>query len=222
MHQTWLDLLFAHWPISLDVLRPLVPQELPLDTFEGKCWVGIAPFHMRNVRPRFVPALPWLSAFPELNVRTYATVDGKPGVYFFSLDAANWPAVLGARFSFHLPYFHAKMSVQINQATISYQSVRSRGGAEFAANYAPIAPVQVRPRGTLEHWLTERYCLYTVFRGQVYRGEIHHLPWPLQDAMAEITTNTMAAAARIPLPEAVPLLHFARKLDVLIWPLQRL
>jgi len=222
MAQTWNDLLFAHWPVAPEKLGPLVPPELPLDTFDGQCWVAIAPFHMTGVRGRFVPPLPGLSAFPELNVRTYVTLNGKPGVYFFSLDAANKMAVRVARATYRLPYFFSMMSVRQSEGWIDYSSLREDADARLRARYRPIKPVQLRAPGSLEHWLTERYCLYTAFRGSVYRAEIHHEPWPLQDAEAEIAENTMAEAAGIKLPETAPLLHFAKKLEVLIWPLRKL
>jgi hypothetical protein len=221
MSQTWNDLLFAHWPVDPAILRPLVPPELPLDQFEGQCWVAVAPFHMSDIHFRGLPALPGLSRFPELNVRAYVTVDGKPGVYFFSLDAANLPAVWAARVFYRLPYFHARMSAQVHNSSVVYESTRFQGHAEFRALYRPIAPVMLRERGSLANWLTERYCLYTVAKGMVYRAEIHHQQWPLQDAAAKIEVNTMAAASGISLPSAPPLLHFSRKLEVLIWPLRR-
>ncbi len=222
MQQTWNDLLFAHWPVPPEVVRPLVPPELPLDIRDGQCWVAVAPFHMTNVRARFVPPLPGISAFPELNVRTYVTYGGKPGVFFFSLDAASRLAVWGARASYRLPYFFANMDVQDEDGWIHYRSSREGQKAELRANYRPIRPVQLRQSGSVEHWLSERYCLYTVVSGSVYRAEIHHAQWPLQDAEANIGANTMALAAGIELPRVPPLLHFSKKLDVLIWPLKML
>jgi uncharacterized protein len=225
MKQTWQDLLFAHWPLSAEILRPLVPSQLILDLFDGQCWLAVTPFRMSGIRARGLPPLPGLSKFPELNVRTYVTCGGKPGVYFFSLDAENLPAVWAARAIYHLPYFHAAMSSEDREGTIHYSSRRHsslRCGlpAELRARYRPITDVRLRQKGSVEHWLTERYCLYTVHGGRVYRGEIHHLPWPLQDAEAEFTVNTMAQAARISLPASAPLLHFARTLEVLIWLLR--
>jgi uncharacterized protein len=219
MKQTWHDLLFAHWPLPPAMLRPLVPAQLALDLFDGHCWVGIVPFHMSGIRRRGVPPLPGLSRFPELNVRTYVTHESKPGVYFFSLDAANLLAVWAARKFYHLPYFHAEMKSEDRGGAIVYSSKRRKSAAEFRGSYRPIADVALRNKGSLEHWLTERYCLYTTHRSAVYRGEIHHQPWPLQDAEAEFEINTVAAAAGISLPPTPPLLHFARRLDVLIWPL---
>jgi uncharacterized protein YqjF (DUF2071 family) len=221
MTQTWHDLLFAHWPLLMAAMRPLVPEQLELDTFDGQSWVGVVPFHMSGVRARGMPALPGLSRFPELNVRTYVRYDGKPGVYFFSLDAANLPAVWAARHFFHLPYFYAAMTSKDVQGTIHYDSGRRGSAADFCGKYRPTKDVRLREKGSIEHWLTERYCLYTTHRGQVYHGDIHHQPWPLQDAEAEIKTNTVAASAEISLPATAPLLHFAKRLEVLIWPSRR-
>jgi uncharacterized protein YqjF (DUF2071 family) len=221
MQQTWNDLLFAHWPVSSDSMRGLVPPELPLDTYDGRCWVAVAPFHMSGIRARFMPPLPGVSALPELNVRTYVTYGGKAGVYFFSLDAASRLAVWGARTFYKLPYFFATMHVRDREVWIDYRSSRSTSPAEFRASYRPVSPVQLRAPGSLEHWLTERYCLYTVSGGSVYRSEIHHPQWPIQEAEADFQSNTMAAAAGITLPSGIPLLHFSKKLDVLIWPLKK-
>ena len=220
MEQTWNDLLFSHWPLSPESLRPLVPPELTLDTFDRKCWVAVAPFHMTGVRLRLVPSIPGISAFPELNVRTYVSFAGRPGVYFFSLDAASRLAVWAARSTYHLPYYFAKMESRAEGDWINYRSSRKNANAHLRAQYRAIRPVEVRTPGTLEHWLTERYCLYTVRGRSVFRAEIHHEPWPLQDAEAEFTENTMAKAAGIELPGIPPVLHFAKRLRVLVWPLK--
>ncbi len=221
MAQTWHDLLFAHWPIPPEVMRALVPSQLLLDLFDGQCWLGIVPFWMSGVRARGLPPIPGASRFPELNVRTYVTLGGKPGVYFFSLDAANMPAVCAARAFYHLPYFYASMKAEAATEEIVYTSTRRDQEAEFRGRYRPCAAARLREPGTVERWLTERYCLYAVHHGKVFRGEIHHKPWPLQDASTEISVNSMAAAAGISLPHSPPLLHFARRLDVLIWSLRR-
>ena len=224
MAQVWHDLLFAHWPIPAAALAALLPPGLTLDTWEGEAWVAVVPFRMSGVRPRLLPAVPGLSAFPELNVRTYVRVEEKPGVYFFSLDAANPLAVAVARALFHLPYFRAQMSCQAEGEAIPYTSRRTHNGAppaELRGSYAPVGPVYTATRGSLEAWLTERYCLYSVDRrGRVYRGEIHHAPWPLQKSQATFEHNSVAQAAGIPLPNRAPLLHFARRLDVLAWAIQ--
>jgi uncharacterized protein YqjF (DUF2071 family) len=221
MRMTWHDLLFAHWALPPDALRPLVPAPLSLDTFEGRAWLAVAPFHMSDVAPRGVPALPGVSAFPELNVRTYVTCAGAPGVLFFSLDAGSRLAVEAARILYRLPYYRAALSVTPEGEGVRYASRRrDRRGrpAKFRARYAPQGPVFQAAPGSLEHFLVERYCLYaTAPGGRVYRADIHHAPWPLQTASATIELNTMAVAAGVTLPPTPTLLHFARRLDVVAW-----
>jgi len=221
MMQSWHDLLFAHWPVDTAKLRTQIPERLEIDTFDGRAWLAVVPFRMTGVRMHGTPAAPWLSAFPELNVRAYVTLDGKPGVWFFSLDAGNSLAVAIARAWFHLPYFRARMRCSERNGWIEYSSQRAHSGAAPAAlqgRYRPVAPAFFPQQGTLEHFLTERYCLYALDGSRrLIRGEIHHRPWPLQHAQAEFARNTMAESIGIEL-EAQPLLHFARRQDVLVWP----
>ena len=226
MTQSWHDLLFAHWPVDVRTLRSKIPPGFELDLFDHQAWVGILPFHMTNVAPRFVPAIPWISAFPELNVRTYVRVGDKPGIYFFSLDTGSAVAATVGRSLFHLPYFTASMDVQHEAGGIHYTSRRRTDDAqpaEWIARYRPTGPVHDAEPGSLEYFLTERYCLHTVDETfHAYRLEIHHPPWRLQRADAEILTNTMADAAGLPLADRAPLLHYAKRHDVVAWPLTRL
>ena len=211
------------------MLRRLIPSGLELDTFDGAAWVGVVPFRMTGIRARGTPALPRLSAFPEINVRTYVRQrdpqDPRPGVYFFSLDAAHRLAVATARALYRLPYFLAEMDCRDDGHNIHYASRRIHpraAAAEFRGSYRPCGEAAaVQPR-CLEHWLVERYRLYTAHGDRMWAGDIHHRPWPLQPAEAEIRHNSMADAAGIALPGSAPLLHFARQLDVLIWPLRRI
>lgn len=224
MFQRWQDLLFAHWPVPAESLRPLIPSGLELDTFAGQAYIGVVPFRMSGIRVRFFPPIPGLSAFPELNVRTYVKADGKAGVWFFSLDARSAIAVATARRFFHLPYFNAEMALEDGSEWITYRSRRTHQGAPpaaFRGRYRSISPVYTAEKGSLDHWLTERYCLYTANRrGRLLIGEIHHAPWPLQRAEAEIEDNSMARSHGIILPESEPLLHFVRALPVRVWGLQ--
>jgi uncharacterized protein YqjF (DUF2071 family) len=225
MRQTWDRLLFAHWPVPFDTLRPLIPASLELDRYDGEAWLGVVPFLMRNVRPRALPTVPGLSAFPELNVRAYVTVGGKAGVYFFSLDAGNALAVEIARRWFHLPYFRARFSVSQAGERMNYRSMRAPSGAppaELDLVYRPTGPVYASIPGSLDAFLTERYCLYTTEKGgRLLRGEIHHQQWPLQPAEAEFQRNTMARAAGLALPDTPPLLHYAQHVETLAWSLAR-
>jgi uncharacterized protein YqjF (DUF2071 family) len=221
MVQRWHELLFAHWSLPPEQMRPLVPASLPLDLHEGRAWIGVVPFRMSNVTLRGMPSLPGVSDFLELNVRTYVTLDGKPGVYFFSLDAGNPIAVAAAR-TLHLPYYYAWLSLRRDGEAIEYASRRLPPGprpAELVARYQPVGPVYNPLPGSLAYFLTERYCLYAVDRrGRASRLEIHHPPWPLQDAEAEIRLNTMTAPFGLRLPETGPLLHYAARQDMVAWP----
>lgn len=224
MGQTWVDLLFAHWPVEPDALRRVLAPQLPLDTFDGRAWIAVTPFGVRNLRLRLSLPVPWLSSFPEVNVRTYVTVGGRPGIYFFSLDAGSALAVAAARRAYLLPYFRARMSMRRAGCDVRFASERvgedAPAPARLHGSYRPTGPAFAAAPGTLEHWLTERYCLYTLDdRGEVQRGEIHHRPWPLQPATADLAVNTMAAEVGLDL-RGEPLLHYAGRQDVVFWSLE--
>jgi hypothetical protein len=212
--QTWERLCFLHWRVPADTLRELVPEQLELDTHDGSAWLGITPFRIRGLRLRGMLPLPRLSAFLELNVRTYVTHAGKSGIWFFTLDAESAFFVEAARRLYRLPYHHARMSWRTSGDRIDYQSERI--GARFEGSYRPAGPAAPPERGTREHFLTERYCLYTEYENQLYRAEIHHPPWPLQPAEAELRENTMAPVDL----ERDPLAHYSERQDVVIWPLE--
>ncbi len=224
MRQSWRNLLFAHWPVAVDELRDCIPTELEIDTFERFAWVAVVPFSMNDVCPRFVSPMPWISNFLELNVRTYVVKDGIPGVYFFSLDCSNPVAVRVARQYFHLPYFDAKMSLDIVGNEVIYKSSRANSGECFEARYYPEGKVLEPDKDSIEHFLTERYCLYTTDKqGRLYQGVIHHLPWSLQIARAEISTNTMIPVTLgFTLPDSKPLLHFSKAIDTVEWWLRKM
>jgi len=221
IEMVWHDLLFAHWPVPVHLLRPLIPPRLEIDLFEGQAWLGIVPFRMSGVRALPFPAVPGSALFPEINVRTYVIESGKPGVWFFSLDAASLLAVKAARAWYHLPYFHADISVHSEREWIAYESSRrNRSDSDavgFEGKYRATGPPSCGQCGPLAHWLTERYCLYSVTSRHLYRAEIHHAMWPLQPAEAEISRNTMTRPLGINLPDVAPLLHFAEKLEVSAW-----
>ena len=221
MGQTWDDLLFAHWRAPADALRTLLPAGLELDLFEDEAWIGITPFAVTGLRARGLPPVPFVSSFLELNTRTYVSARGKPGIWFFSLDASSELAVEGARRGYKLPYFRATMRADWRQEWLSYESRRrdSRGEpAAFAGRYRPNGEqIGPDPR-SLAHFLTERYCLYAVDEGRLKRAEIHHRPWPLQPAEAVIEENTMPPGG-VELLDEDPLLHFSARQDVVIWPL---
>jgi uncharacterized protein YqjF (DUF2071 family) len=219
LRQRWLNLLFAHWPVPAAALRPLVPPSLTIEEFGGTSWVGIVPFKIEGLMWRGLPDLPYFSSFPEVNLRLYVTATGKPGVWFISLDADNAAAVLGARTVFRLPYWRARMSVQAVGDAVHFRSVRRRDPQTCVdVGYHPIGPPAEAVPGTLDYFLTERYCLYTAATsGRLKRLDIHHPPWQLQRATATFARNTLAARQGIALPDREPILHFSRRQDVIAW-----
>lgn len=218
--QSWHDLLFAHWPLGQDALRRIVPSALELDTFDGECWLGIVPFRMRTVRLAWCPPVAGTSSFAEINLRTYVVSGDRPGIFFFTLDAGNPIAVSLGRRLYGLPYLHARVALQLQGDAIAFHSSRNEPGwptASFAAIYRPTGVTRRAPPGTLEHWLTERYCFYTATRDRgLLRTEVHHPPWPLQPATADIQVASLAAPYEIDLP-GTPLLHFSRAQHVVAW-----
>lgn len=221
MKQTWNDILFAHYPVKLEELRRSVPDVLPLDAWDGVGWIGVVPFHMTGIRLRGLPPIPGTDRFPELNVRTYVTLNGKPGVYFFSLDATNKLAVKVAQTLYHLPYRYADMKVKRMGSTIDYESRRRDGGdAGLICSYKPISDPFYAPKGSFDEWVTERYCLYTLNKkGVPLRCDILHQPWLLQHAEAEFRQNTMLPKRGTTFLSDQPILHFSKKIEVRLWPL---
>lgn len=223
MQQSWSQLLFAHWPVKAELLRDLVPASLSIDEFDGFAWLAIVPFAMRKVHPRFTPTLPWFSDFLELNIRTYVSKNGIAGVYFFSLDCSNPFAVWAARTFYHLPYFNASMQLfEAGPDQINYASRRSKSDAEFKARYRPCGPVFQAASGSIEEFLTERYCLYTEDpRRSCFRGVIHHERWPLQVAEAEFEKlQLVESTIAIKLAERPALLHYSSNIDTIEWMLE--
>ena len=220
MVQRWHDLLFAHWRCPLTELRRLIPEPLEIDTFDGSAWIGIVPFVMSNTRPRFSPIA--MTGFPELNVRTYVRHGDEEGVWFFSLDASNPLAVRAARAAVHLPYYDARMGMKVApDGSVAYHSERTHRGAPpavFDATYRPEGEAHRAAPGTLEHFLVERYELFSTSRRGLLHVTIAHPPWPLQRASARIERSTMAAAAGIALTGHPAHLHFAARVDVRTWP----
>jgi uncharacterized protein YqjF (DUF2071 family) len=230
MTQRWNDLLFAHWPVPPASLAPLIPEGLQVDTYHGSAWLGVVPFWMDRIKFRGVPRIPGTSSFPELNVRTYVRDlhSGTQGVFFLSLDAANLLAVLCARGFYRLPYHWADMRIEQRGEREFWFASRRRMVQQpvlFSARYRGLGPtrklVENRP-GSLEYFLTERYCLFTRNRyGQPMRANIHHVPWPLEEAEADIERNDLPAALGIHLPNVAPVLHYSRRLAVYVWQLER-
>jgi len=218
LRQTWSQLSFLHWEVPAERLAQLLPPGLTLDTYEGRAFVGLVPFTMSGIRPPFLPALPWLSAFHETNVRTYVRVPGhEPGVYFFSLEAANPVAVLLARSLWRLPYQHARMTIASQGASHEYRSERLWPGPRPARSHVRVSVtggVAPARQGSLEHFLVERYWLYTGAGDRISKGRVHHTAYPLQPASALWVDENLVSSAGIERPDSTPLAHFASGVEV--------
>jgi uncharacterized protein len=217
MSQAWRNLLFAHWRIEPAVLQALLPKPLEIDIFDGSAWLGVVPFRMCDVRGR---CLPIAFNFLELNVRTYVKYGERKGVFFFSLDADHHLSVWGARTFYGLPYFDASMQYGESNGLIHYASDRivlNETAANFQAVYESVAPPRLAQDGSLEHFLTERYCLLTVNNGKVYRTDIHHAPWKLSPARALISVNSMADPLGIDLPTEPDSVLYSHDISMVAW-----
>lgn len=225
--ERWNDLLFAHWPVPAAAITALLPPSLETDTFQGSAWVGMVPFWLDRIKLRGIPTLPGMRGFPDLNLRTYVRdrASGAQGIYCFSIDAGNPFAAAAARLFFRLPYHWAEMHFEKrSDREFSFYSRRrfSPRSVIFKVRYRGLGPNRRTaeiPAGSLEYFLTERYCLFTSnHNGQPIRANIHHVPSPLEEAEAEIERNDLAAAIGIALPNEKPILHYSRRLAIYIWP----
>ncbi|HWO97815.1 MAG TPA: DUF2071 domain-containing protein [Bacillus sp. (in: firmicutes)] len=225
MRQTWSNLLFLHWPIPPETLRPYIPPSLQIDTFDRSAWLGIVVFVMDGIYPRGLSTVSVTPKFPEINVRTYVHCNGKPGVYFMSLDVADRASLTIAKRWFRLPYHSAQMSFQKEGQTFHCQSIRkgkTKAPIRFDGKYTPLSEAYFPEKESLDHWLTERYCLYsTDHRANIYCGEIHHRPWPLQKAATDICINTLFSPFNFNLDGINPISHFSIGVDTLIWNIQK-
>src|SRR4051794_27395779 len=215
MGQSWRNLLFAHWPVPADVLRPLIPPTLRIDTWDGHAWLGITPFAVVGLSPRLGPPLPVVSRFVETNVRTYVTVGDRPGIFFLTLDADSWLAVAGARVTYRLPYRRAAVRRLHSEGGVEHRTTSA--ALDLAANYRPAADGAIAPAGSLEWFLVERYCLYAARDGRIERADIHHRPWQLHRPAdgCRIEGVWVRGVGALPPPA---LLHVAPRQDVVVWP----
>lgn len=216
----WCSILFAHWPLPPDLLRPLIPPGLELDLWGGSAWLGITPFFMTDVRPHGLPAIPGFSTFPQVDLRTYVRRRDKPGVFYLNLEAPNPAAVWGARALYHMAYFLARVEGEVDGERVTFRSRREsdRGVVSWRSTHWPVSECRSVAPGTVEEFLIDRWVMYTAGgRHGLSRTEIHRLPWQIQDARVEILSNSLAAAHGISLPDTPPLVHCSPGVETLIW-----
>lgn len=221
LQQTWDDVLFLHWPVSEAILRDHIPAQLDLDRYEGTAWVSLVLFEVNGMRPRALPPIPFVHSFLELNVRTYVTYKGKPGIYFFSLDANSRLAVRMARIGYSLPYHLAKIELKRKTGKIEFSSSRihkNKPKESLQTIYRPTAEGYFAKKGTLDYWLTERYCLWTQKGRRLFRTDILHEKWKLQKAEVEIQKNSMAHFLPASSLSSDPVIHYSPSKRVLFWP----
>ena len=222
MYQNWSKILLLHWPVPVEMLRPLIPESLEIDTFDGQAYVSLVPFTMNGIRPRGFPSVKHVSDFHEINVRTYVVHNGVPGVWFFSLDAANRMAVKLARTWFHLPYHHASIDLTQERDRITYTSIRKgEKSIECQLKYLITGAPIPTPPGSLNNFLVERYILFTEYKGRLMSGQVHHVPYPLQTAKLESLEESMVQSVGVVRAESAPIVHYAEGLNVEIFPLKR-
>jgi uncharacterized protein YqjF (DUF2071 family) len=221
--QRWLDLFFAHWAVSPEKLRACVPAGLDIETADGSAWVSVVAFRMVNVRPRFLPPVGLVSNFLELNLRTYVCAAGKPGVYFLSIHGSKPLAVRVARLLSPLPYVRARMSATWTRTDCRFDSVcDNAGAAAFSAMYKPQSQLCDSPAGSLDAWLTERYCMYTdTHKRGLLRGEIHHKRWPLQKVQASVPVNSLGQPFGLDLSHTPDSAHYCAGIDAIAWPFEQ-
>ena len=220
--QSWLDLAFLHYPVATKEIESRIPKGVSIDTYENAAWIGLVPFRMSGVMRRPLPDIPLFSSFPELNLRTYVIAEGKPGVWFFSLDAASYPIVLGGKALYDLPYHYANSSLNQKEDWFEFLSIRKKERTKFHAKYRPIGEEFLAKNGTFEHWATERYCLYSLSGHlSISRVEVHHKQWPLQKSEVDIVENEIIDSAGISVIDNKPRCHYSRGVHVISYGKQR-
>jgi hypothetical protein len=219
----WRDALFLHWRIDADTIARIIPPDLELDLYDAEAWISIVAFRITGARLRGIPRFAALPPFGEINVRTYVRDAEKHGVWFLSLDAANTLAVWAARTGLHLPYVHARIDGTWDGPTCNYRSKRTgrTNGARLDASARIDSTPRIAAPRSLEHWLAERYCFFTVdAHGRTLRGDVEHEPWPLHDATPTIIENTLLAAANVIPDDDTPLAHASPGVTTRAWPLR--
>ncbi|MEL4025318.1 DUF2071 domain-containing protein [Lysinibacillus endophyticus] len=213
MKQTWENSLFIHYPVRKEVLEPLIPCELALDTYDGVGWVSIVPYYIRDLRGKGLPPIPGTSEFPGYNLRTYIKGKDKPGIYFFYLGAGNFLAPKLARPFFRLPYMQENLKMWKGVDGIRFE------GEQLSCHYVHKKKPFNPKKGSLEEWLLERYCFYTLNKGKIFQCNIVHPSWVIYEANAEFHENSLLSKYKIDPLMYKPILHFSKRAEVKIWPL---
>jgi uncharacterized protein len=220
--QSWLDLAFIHYRVAIADLRSLVPAQLTIEECDGTAWVSLVPFRMAGVRRRPFPCLPGMGEFLELNLRTYVSFRGQPGVWFFSLEAESLPIVMGGRMVYHVPYHWARLSCTRHQDVVNWTSQRRLGRGACQLSYRIGRDPVAAPPGSLIHWLTERYFLYAGTASRLWQVPVHHAPWELRTGELLAHDGNLLALAGIAADLSEPLLQYSPGVHAISWAAERL
>lgn len=216
MTQEWNHLLMLHWPVSRLLLEPFVPKPLTVDTYENNAWISFILFKVTNMRFRGLPKIPYLHTFNEINIRTYVTYKGNRGVYFFSLSVNKWLNALAPKLLL-FPYYYKKIALQ--QDEVFHFSLKGQN-EKFDCSYSSASDLFITSPGSLDYWLLERYCFWTVKRKWLFRGDIHHEQWRVNEAKVSIRDNSLARFLPRSIFQDKPRTHFTERKQVFIWPIQ--
>jgi len=221
LSQEWRDLTFMHWKVDPKRLKPHLPDGLEIDFFQGDAYVGVIPFVMKNVRPKSLPSVPGISTFAEFNIRTYVVKDGQPGVFFLTLDAKSLMTCFYAPRAYGLAYRYAKAKVKKQGETLHWHSRRTSDGVQLIGSSTPSGSIQTADSATLEHFLFERYCLYTEHKGCLRRAYVYHQPWNFHEAEVNLETNSLLESYDMGLDVLAPdLVHYSKGLPVKTWSIE--
>jgi uncharacterized protein YqjF (DUF2071 family) len=217
-YQEWNRVLFMHWKVPAASLQALLPANLILDLYEGHAWISLVPFTMEQIRPNGIPAFTPISTFHEINVRTYVTAENKPGVYFLNIEASKYLSAHIARLLSGLPYEQSLIDRKFTHVGFGYSSVNKRKGFELLTSFDVCEPIEAKT--ALDHWLTERYCLYLDAKGTLYRYDIHHRPWELKRADV-YSLRIDYKIGNIFLNSQPDLAHYSEGVQVIAWKRQK-
>lgn len=223
MKQTWKHVLFLHWPLHAESLRPFIPKELEIDTYDGQAWLGMIVFEMGGIYPRGLSRLPLTPPFSEINVRTYVTYKGEPGIYFLSIDVNNWASLNIAKRWYHLPYRPSEVSIQKEGASLHFEGIRKKEPLYVKGSYTPLKESFFSRAGRLDYWFTERYRLYSSDSfSNLYTASIDHPPWALQNTEVTIDKNTLFSPFGFHLGADAPIAHYSYGVQTNFWNIKKL
>lgn len=223
--QEWHDVLFMHWPVPYEILRPYIPQPFSLETYDEQAWITIILFQAKNSRFRAMPNIMSYPPFLQMNTRTYIQFDGKPGIYFLSVDVNHLLVQVASKRLLQLPYELANMDIKRDRDHISFKSNRINSGyllSHITANYRPLSQQVHHPQGTLSHWLTERYCFWLIKGTKIIKGPLSHEPWELDKVTVTLGKKDIIPFITMNDIQEKPIAHYAKFIHAHLHPFEQI